>query len=169
MENFEFRSTSAAEREPHLPLINRAERMFIENAGGEYSGYIRMDEGKKVYERFRVDRRAHYDETRREVIETYNATEAIDRDGENQLHDPEDTAGFSILISELSRSGEELGKPEILMVRSADFGKRRVSAPELEEMARDVHALATQKALTLDSAALRVAVEDYLQSAGWGR
>jgi len=169
MENFEFRPTSALERKNPLPLINAEERRFIENVGGEYCGYIRSDAGQKTYEQFRVARSARYDERRREAIETYIATEVIDRDGEKDLRSPADIAGFSILISELSRSGEEIGKPEILIVNRADFKDRQLTVAQLQEMARDVHVIASQKSVMLDSVELRAAVKEYLQSVGWGR
>jgi hypothetical protein len=114
MENFEFEPQHTAEREPHLPLISTEEQRFIEDTGGEYSGYIRSSDGRTRYEQFQIDRRAHYDEDRRAIVETYIATEIVDREGENELRDPKEAVGFSVMIGQLARSGEELVRPGFL-------------------------------------------------------
>ena len=130
-------------------------------------GYIRSNDGKRKYEQFRVDRRAHYDEDRRTIIEVYVATEAIDEEGENELQRPEDACGFSILIRELSPTGDELARPAILMVRSTDFKDKDLANSDLLAMAQHVHALLADDALSSTASKLSARARDYLRSLGW--
>jgi hypothetical protein len=167
MENVEFNREHATEREPHLPLIGTEEQHFIEDTGGDYAGYIRSEDGRKKYEQFRVDRRARYDEDRRAVVETYIATETIDREGEKEMQGSEDAFGFSIMISQLARSGEELGRPEIIVVRPTDFKGKPVTTSELQDLAGKIHAFATESASSLNQSELTAAVKQHLQSLGW--
>ena len=70
------------EKERPLPLINAEEGSFLENTGGEYRGYVQSERGKKEFEDFKLSRVAYYDEHRREVVETFIATDrqlTIDR------------------------------------------------------------------------------------------
>src|SRR5580704_16743252 len=127
MGNFELGPQHTAEREPHLPLFSTEEQRFIENTGGEYSGYIRQNDGRTRYEQFQVDRRAHYDEDRRAIVETYIATETVDREGENELRDPKGAFGFSVMIGQLAPSGEELVRPEVFLIRPTDFKDQRMA------------------------------------------
>jgi hypothetical protein len=167
MENVEFNSQSIPERDPHLPLIDPEEQRFIEETGGDYAGYIRAD-GRKRYERFRVGRCAHYDEEQRAVVETYIATEAIDPEGEKEMNAPEDAFGFSIMIGQLARSGEELARPEIIPVRPSDFkGKQQPTNSELEDVARKIHAFAIEHASLLNRSELSMSVKQHLRSIGW--
>jgi len=167
MEKLESKSQSSAERESYLPLITVDEQRFIEDIGGEYAGYIRSDRGERRYEQFRIDRRAHYDEERRAIVETYIATEAIDVEGEKDLRSPEAAAGFSIMIEPLARSGEQLARPEIVMIRLTDFKGTPMTARALQDLARRVHAFAADRASSLNHIGLSAAVKDYLRSSGW--
>jgi hypothetical protein len=169
MENVEFNRKYATEREPHLPLISTEEQRFIEDTGGDYAGYIRSEDGRKKYEQFRVARRARYDEDRREVVETYIATETIDREGEKEMQGPEDAFGFSIMISQLARSGEELGRPEIITIRPADFKGNQITTGELQDLGRKIHAFATDSASSLNQSDLSAAVKQHLESLGWNK
>jgi hypothetical protein len=168
MENFESSNPERPEREPHLPLINTEEERFIEETGGDFAGYIRVGDEKR-YERFRVARCAHYDEERRAVVETYIATEAIDRDGEKEMHSPEDAFGFSIMIGQLAQSGEEVARPEIITVRPTDFKGRQLTNSELEHLARRIHALAIERASSLSLSEVSRSVKDHLRLIGWNQ
>lgn len=167
MESFETQLPHSSEREPHLPVITTEERRFVEETGGDYEGYVRFDDGKERYEYFRIDRRAHYDENRHTVVETYIATELIDGDGENEMPGPDDTAGFSIMLSRLSRSGEELDRPQILMVHSTEFKNKRMTIPELIRLMNKVHENAASNSSSLDHQHVTAIVKAFLKSAGW--
>jgi hypothetical protein len=159
--------TGPAERERHLPLINVEEQRFIENTGGAYTGYIRSTQGQRKYERFRIDRRAHYDEDRRAIIETYVATEAIDGEGENELNGPEDVLGFSILIRELSLSGEQLSRPIILKVLFDDFKAEKGTQLDVANLERDLHAMVVNGTSTSKPEELMATVRNTIKSLGW--
>jgi hypothetical protein len=167
MENFEFEPKQRVELETHLPLISTEEQRFIEDTGGDYSGYIRSNDGRTRYEQFQIARRAHYDEDRRAIVETYIATETIDREGENELRDPKDAVGFSIMLGQLAQSGEDLVRPEIFLIRPIDFKDQRMTTIDLKNLARKVQALAADKASSLSHVELLAAVKDYLRSMGW--
>jgi len=167
MGNFELGPQHTTEREPHLPLISTEEKRFIEDTGGEYSGYVRSNDGKTRYEQFQVDRRAHYDEDRRAIVETYIATETIDREGENELRDPKDGVGFSVLIGQLAPSGEELVRADVLLIHPTDFNDHRMTTVDFKNLARKVQALASDRASSLSHVELLAAVKGYLRSMGW--
>jgi hypothetical protein len=167
MENFAFEQQQVTEREPHLPLISTEEQRFIEDTGGEYTGYIRSKDGRRRYEQFRIARRARYDERRRVVVETFIATEQIDREGEKEMQGPEDAFGFSIMIGELSQSGEEYARPNILFVRPTDFKRNRMTITDLQDLAQKVHAFAADAASSSNHSQLFAAVKNYLRSMGW--
>jgi hypothetical protein len=167
MENFEFEPQPMAEREPHLPLISTEEQRFIEDTGGEYSGFIRSNDGRTRYEQFQIDRRAHYDEDRRAIVETYIATETVDREGENELRDPKDAFGFSVMIGQLAQSGEELVRPEVFLIRPTDFKDQKMTTVDLKNLDRKIQALASDRASSLRHLELLATVKDYLRSTGW--
>jgi len=169
MEQPSIESSGPTERDRYLPLIDVEEQRFIENTGGEYTGYIRSTRGQQKYERFRIDRRAHYDDDRRAIIETYVATEAIDREGENELDSPEDVSGFSILIRELSESGEELSRPTILKVLLDDFKIERKAQLDAVNWERDLHAMVVSGASNSKPEELMAAVRNRLKSLGWNK
>jgi hypothetical protein len=167
MDKFEYQSQPSSERESYLPLITAEEQRFIENVGGEYAGYIQSNTDGRHFEQFRVDRRAHYDEERREIVETYIATETIDEDGEKELQSPEAAAGFSIMIEQLAQSGEELASPTIVMVRLTDFKRVAMTVSAMQILAQSVHTFAVDRATSLNQKGLSAAVKDYLLSSGW--
>jgi hypothetical protein len=167
MEHLEFEPKRRTEREPHPPLISTEEQRFIENTGGEYSGYIRSNDGRTRYQQFQVDRRAHYEEDRRAIVETYIATETVDREGENELRNPEDAIGFGVMIGQLAQSGEELMRPEVFLIRPTDFKDQKITTVDLKNLARKVHAFASDRASSLSHVELSAAVKDYLMSMGW--
>jgi hypothetical protein len=167
MENVEFEPKWRTEHEPYPPLISLEEKRFIEDTGGEYSGYVRSNDGRTRYEQFQIDRRAHYDEDRRAMVETYIATEAVDREGENELRGPQDAVGFSVMIGQLAQSGEELVRPEIVLIRPTDFKDQRMTTADCKNLARKVQAFASDRASSLSHLELLAAIKDYLQSNGW--
>jgi hypothetical protein len=167
MENFEFGLQHIAEQGSHPPLISTEEQRFIEDTGGEYSGYIRSNDGRTRYEQFQVNRQAHYDEDRRAIVETYIATETVDREGENELRSPEDAVGFSVMIGQLAQSGEELVRPEIFLIRPTDFEGQRMNTVDLKNLAQKVQALASDRASLSGHLELLAVIKDYLRSMGW--
>jgi hypothetical protein len=167
MENFEFEPQHIVERDPHPALIGTEEQRFIESTGGEYSGYIRSNDGRKRYEQFQIDRRAHYDEDRRAIVETYIASETIDREGEKEMGGPDDAFGFSLMIGQLAQSGEELARPEIVLMRPTDFKGKQMTTTDLKALAHKIHVLAYDGASSFSHSELAATVRNYLRSMGW--
>jgi len=155
------------EKEQPWPLINSAESHFIENTGGEYQGFVEKTPGKKEFEDVRINRSAYYDAHRREVVETFVATEAVNDEGGDELRGPSEVEGFSMLIVRKSRAGNELENPAIISLRPKDFPARRINSHELRLLAHDLHDFVVQNAPHTALGELYRALEGRLGDKGW--
>lgn len=103
-----------------MPLIGTEEGRFIEASGGEYQGFVDEADGRRRFEDILISRHAFYDEVRRNVIETFIATEAVNDEGGNELVGPGDVCGFTIMIVRRSRSGDTIDTPQIIPLSTDD-------------------------------------------------
>ncbi len=155
------------EKERHWPLINAEENGFIENTGGEFAGFVETEHGRQKFEDLRVDRRAYYDKRERAVIEMFVATEGVNEEGGNELQGPGEVTGFTIMMVRRSRSGHELGRPEIISLQPKDFPARIMDIKELRLVAGEVRDLLVAHAPEATPSELPQQVEEHLQSKGW--
>jgi hypothetical protein len=155
------------EGERYWPLINTEESRFIENAGGKYIGFVEDERGRRRFEDLRIDRFAYYDDRERAVIELFVAIEGVNEEGSNELRGPNDISGFTVLAVRRSQSGQELGKPEIISLRSQDFSDRKRELADLRILAAEVRGLLLAGASEAEPSELRRRVEAHLQSQGW--
>ena len=158
---------SPAEQEGPVPIISFAESKFIEDTGGKYYGFVDGKNGRRDFEEVWVNREAHYDERERAVVETFISTEGVNNEGGNELQDPSEVEGFSMLIVRRSRLGQEIGKPDIISLRLHDFPGKRMSVDALRRIAHDLHDFVTEEALQLEPLELHRQIEARLQLEGW--
>ncbi len=155
------------ETEQHWPLINAEESRFLENTGGEYEGYTETEGGTKQFLDVRISRIAYYDPDHRTIIEAFVSSEGVNDEGGNELRGPSDIAEFTLMIVRRSRSGQEIGSPDIIPLRAADFPDRPISTNDLRVVAREAHDLITGQVSRLKSSESLQRVKTYLMSRGW--
>lgn len=159
--------SSSVETERYWPVINAEECRFIETTGGSYRGFVDERDGRREFQDFWATRTAFYDETLRQVLETFVATEGMNDENSNELRGPGDIEGFKLLVVRRTRSGEELGSPEFVPLRASDFPSGKVSVDNLRAIARELHEFAVAEAPHADVVALRDRIEEKLRLKGW--
>ncbi len=166
-ERYEQRAHGENQIERHWPLINADEDRFIEETGGQFAGYVEAQAGARRFEDVVVDHVAYYDETERAVVEAFVATEAVNDEGENELHGPSEIAGFTLMIVRRTRQGQEMGAPSIFSIRPEDFPNDSLNITGLRRIGNAAHMLVLEEVKRGKAPEALQSLVAYLESEGW--
>jgi hypothetical protein len=156
----------AADTERKFALIDFGDRTFIEKTGGAYKGFVQSHEGR-VFEDFCVDRRAHYSEGSKQIIETFVETCGTNELSESEVQTPDQIKAFETMIVELSSSGKELSGPFFIKLHRRNFPSRTTDLARLRLLALAVHQSIVKNWGRYPASELCRQAEVFLEKRGW--